>query len=80
MQFITQLGMDIGEDGICPFRDVAEQRCRIYDKRPTTCRAYPFTLRKVGEKEYRLAIHNGCPGKGKGEKIVQVEWIERLVD
>ena len=79
LQFVTQMGLDVGPDGICPFLDIYNTRCRIYKERPTTCRGFPFTLRKKGKGGYRLVIHKGCPGRGKGPEIDQEAWIRRLV-
>jgi Fe-S-cluster containining protein len=79
LQFVSRMGLDVGPDGICPFLDIYETKCRIYKERPTTCRGFPFTLRKKEDKGYRLVIHKGCPGSGKGPEIDQEAWIKRLV-
>ena len=48
------------ENGRCPF--LKDNKCTIHDKRPLSCRAYPFFLNKYNG----LCIDKNCPGIGKG--------------
>lgn len=43
--------------------------CKIYETRPNACKAFPFTLRKQGDGNYKLIIHARCRGYGKGRII-----------
>jgi len=44
--FQVELGLARRESGgfyyVCPFLDVGDHRCRIYEKRPLDCRLWPF--------------------------------------
>ncbi len=55
----------------CPNLVVIDNRshCRIYQKRPNQCRAFPFSLRKDISGRHVLVIHSGCKGYGKGRVI-----------
>jgi Fe-S-cluster containining protein len=43
--------------------------CIIYENRPNACKAFPFTLRKQDNGNYKLVIHKKCKGYGHGRII-----------
>ena len=45
--------------------------CIIYKNRPNACKAFPFTLRKQDDGNYKLVIHARCRGYGHG-KIIDI--------
>lgn len=50
-------------DGKCRMFDIEGKRCRIYDHRPLSCRAFPLSHDGTGF----LLGDNKCPGLNKGE-------------
>lgn len=44
----------------CSFFNLAQNKCRIYQKRPFECRLYPFLLQRQKNKFY-LAADLNCP-------------------
>jgi len=48
--------MKLREDGSCFFLD-PDNKCRIYDRRPNTCRRYPFIV-----SDEFLLVSISCPG------------------
>ncbi len=71
-------------DGFCKHLDREdENKCRIYDSRPSICRGYPFVIKKNGG-HYVLTIHRRCNGIGHGEvldiKKKLMEIIELVED
>ncbi len=48
--------------------------CKIYKNRPNACRAFPFTLRKQNDDNYKLVIHAKCKGYGKG-RIINIKHM-----
>lgn len=55
-------------EGFCPNFDPAPHLCGKYEDRPNVCRAYPFIIRKIGDK-YILGVHSRCKGIGKGPEV-----------
>lgn len=49
-----------GEGFICPFLDVANNKCKIYDFRPFECQLYPFLISMRGQK-ILLTVDLNCP-------------------
>lgn len=45
---------------LCPFLNIKDNRCRIYDLRPFECRLYPFLLNLKKDALY-LAADLNCP-------------------
>ena len=45
--------------------------CKIYETRPNACKAFPFTLRRQVDGNYKLVIHAKCKGYGNG-KIINI--------
>ena len=78
LAFIVREAKDPPKGNRCPnLRD--DDRCRIYLQRSNPCRGFPFTLRKDGEGNHRLVIHEQCKGLGKGPKLDIHAWMRRLV-
>ncbi len=79
LKFLKDHDQKADELGCCPNLG-EENACAIYNKRYNPCRSFPFTLRKRADKEeYRLVIHSGCPGYGKGPLIDIPSRMKRLV-
>lgn len=49
-----------GEGFICPFLNLADNKCRIYDWRPFECQLYPFLITLRGKKVL-LTVDLNCP-------------------
>ncbi|MDZ7831391.1 MAG: YkgJ family cysteine cluster protein [Desulfobacterales bacterium] len=65
---------------ICPF--VADEGCRVYDNRPSSCRIYPLvrllsSSRETGERtvRYMLLKEPHCHGFENGRRQTVREWI-----
>ena len=43
--------------------------CLIYSNRPNACKAFPFTLKRQDDGNYKLVIHTKCRGYGEGRSI-----------
>jgi Fe-S-cluster containining protein len=61
---------DQGKPGFCLFLD-EHSRCRVYERRPDHCRAYPYLWTSYHRQE--LDVDLSCPGLGCGEAI-PAEW------
>lgn len=48
------------ESFICPFLNIADNKCKIYDFRPFECQLYPFLLALRNGKVF-LTIDLNCP-------------------
>jgi Fe-S-cluster containining protein len=58
----------------CPFLDLDDNTCRVYDFRPQACRGYPHTDRKNMEGILKLTERNTrvCPAVAR----IVVEWMK----
>ncbi len=66
-------------DNYCKHLDRADDnRCTIHDRRPNTCRGFPFIIRKEGE-HYKVQIYSKCPGVGKGNLVDFRERVKYLL-
>ena len=65
-----------GEDEHCVFLE--NQKCNIYEVRPTQCRTYPFWPENLKSKSRWQLTCEECPGIGKGMKH-SAEEIERIL-
>jgi len=63
--------------GNCNFLE-SNNRCKIYDARPTQCKTWPFWRENLTREEWEVVIKQNCPGIGKG-KIHSKEEIEKSV-
>lgn len=59
------------EKGVCVMYDPEDKKCRIYESRPLTCRAYPLGY---DGQHYRVK-NKECPGL-KAERMTQEELLE----
>jgi uncharacterized protein len=77
---VVSLRFDATGDRRCPF--VAEQGCRVYDARPTSCRLYPLAraLRRR-PTDGRISVHYAllqephCRGFEQAHKQTVRQWI-----
>jgi Fe-S-cluster containining protein len=49
-----------GEDFICPFLGIADNRCKIYATRPFECQLYPFLI-NLRKGKVLLTVDLNCP-------------------
>lgn len=49
-----------GQGFVCPFLDIAGNKCKIYDFRPFECQLYPFLI-SFREQKILLTIDLNCP-------------------
>jgi len=65
----VSLGMDkrivlaknpAGEGFICPFLNISDNKCKIYQSRPFECQIYPFLISMRNKKVY-LTVDLNCP-------------------
>jgi len=49
-----------GADFICPFLEIQENKCQIYDLRPFECQLYPFLINLRNDKVL-LTVDLNCP-------------------
>lgn len=73
--------MKMNADGKCPF--VGDDGCRVYDNRPTSCRAYPIgqaTSSGTGEvrgvKMFFKIKEDHCLGWDEPKEWTLAEWLE----
>jgi Fe-S-cluster containining protein len=64
---------DAGPD--CTF--LKDQRCSVYEGRPTQCRTWPFWPENMSTKKW-TAVAAFCPGVGKGP-VIPRERIEAIL-
>lgn len=64
-----------GADDVCVF--LHDNRCRIQDAKPTTCRLYPFSVEPhIGSFQYFLC--NEKPHHFTGDKIIRAgDWLHQ---
>lgn len=58
-------------------RFLVENRCSVYDARPTQCRTWPFWPENMSAKAW-TAIATFCPGVGRGP-LVSGDAIENVL-
>lgn len=64
---------------ICPFFDIENNRCKIYNKRPFECRLYPFLINKTKDAIY-LSVDLKCPFiKDKLDKKEFKDYLNYLI-
>ncbi|MCX5707207.1 MAG: YkgJ family cysteine cluster protein [Candidatus Omnitrophica bacterium] len=49
-----------GEDFLCPFLNIEENKCKIYSTRPLECQLYPFLI-TLRDKKVLLTVDLNCP-------------------
>jgi len=55
-----------GESDDCLF--LKDNKCSIYEGRPTQCRTWPFWPEVMNAKSWKGEVSKFCPGVGKGRK------------
>lgn len=52
---------NLKQDGfICPFLNIEDNKCKIYDLRPFECQLYPFLI-SIRDKKVLLTLDLNCP-------------------
>ncbi len=54
------------EPGAIACRFLKDNRCGVYQARPTQCRTWPFWPEVMGAKSWAREVAAFCPGVGKG--------------
>lgn len=72
-------------DGYFHFKEVAkgcrfldENRCSVYEARPTQCRTWPFWPENMNARAWNRDVAKFCPGAGKG-KLHSAKEIEKIL-
>ena len=60
----------------CAFLE--ENRCRVYEARPTQCRTWPFWPENMKAKVWQAEVAPTCPGIGRGRRWSREEIREIL--
>lgn len=63
------------DEGACVFFD---QRCTIYEARPTQCRTYPFWFKNLRSEKAWQATCAACPGIGAGKFYDEVAITQHV--
>src|SRR5690606_25004657 len=58
----------------CRFLD--QNRCGVYEGRPTQCRTWPFWPEEMSPKQWKKEVASFCPGVGKGKTWTEEEIRE----
>ncbi|RZA09338.1 MAG: YkgJ family cysteine cluster protein [Proteobacteria bacterium] len=73
------------DDGIWKIRDftsacrfLKENRCSVYEARPTQCRTWPFWPETMKARAWKEEVAAYCPGVGKGRVWTAEEIKEQL--
>ena len=64
-----------GEDFICAFLSIEDNKCRVYENRPFECQLYPFLI-TMRDKKVILTVDLNCPYVK--EKIKAIEFKDYL--
>lgn len=59
-------------------RFLEQQRCRVYEARPTQCRTWPFWPEVMNAKVWQREVASYCPGVGRG-RLWRPEEIEAVL-
>jgi Fe-S-cluster containining protein len=59
-------------------RFLENNRCSVYEARPTQCRTWPFWPETLTPRGWQKEIVSYCPGAGKGKKWSAEEIREQL--
>lgn len=62
--------------GACTF--LKDNRCSVYEARPTQCRTWPFWPETLSAKGWKKEVAAYCPGVGKGKTWSRSEIEEQL--
>lgn len=56
-----------------------ENKCSIYQARPTQCRTWPFWPENMSARAWKKEVAAFCPGVGKGHKI-DFDKIQKTIE
>jgi Fe-S-cluster containining protein len=65
-----------GFESACRFLE--NNRCSVYEARPTQCRTWPFWPETLSAKSWQREVAAYCPGVGKGKTWSRAEIEEQL--
>lgn len=69
---------EVGENYACIF--FKDNRCTVYEVRPTQCRTYPFWSENVRSEMAWRKTGKACPGTGQGRLFTREEILARLAE
>ena len=65
------------EDSLeCPY--LSDNRCSVYEARPTQCRTWPFWPETLTPKKWKSEVVSFCPGANKG-KVFSAQEIDKIL-
>lgn len=68
-----------GQGYICPFLNIQDNKCKIYEFRPFECQLYPFLI-NLRNKKVLLTVDLNCPYINKNSKSKELkEYTEYLI-
>ncbi|MFX0025450.1 MAG: YkgJ family cysteine cluster protein [Candidatus Hermodarchaeota archaeon] len=82
------VGLFKKKTGECYFYDAKNKICKIYNLRPTFCRTFPFSFKRINKKElknqYQIDIFYSnkgieyCPGLGGDSPLINIDKYLKL--
>lgn len=76
------VGLFKKKTGECYFYDVKNKICKIYNLRPTFCRTFPFSFKRINKNEIDIFYSNKgieyCPGIGGDSPLINIEKYLKL--
>lgn len=66
------------EEGNPNCRFLKDNRCSVYEGRPTQCRTWPFWPEVMSAKSWKKEVASFCPGVGKGRVVSENEIKDQL--
>ncbi|MFX0018310.1 MAG: YkgJ family cysteine cluster protein [Candidatus Hermodarchaeota archaeon] len=68
--------------GECYFYDTKNKLCKIYNLRPTFCRTFPFSFKRINKNEIDIFYSKKgveyCPGIGGDSRLINIEKYLKL--
>ena len=76
------VGLFKKKTGECYFYDAKNKICKIYNLRPTFCRTFPFSFKRINKNEidifYSIKGIEYCPGIGGDTPLINIEKYLKL--